>query len=180
MALYKMGSIDKALPHAGFYPDSQNERSDIAKIDIFLFSSKYFRNYFKFWLVFGLKFKISSYFCSRICPLRPRCHLWMTEPMGGALHIRRRYWRFVVGCSKLRNFWIAVHDNAGVTPRGVVYTLRSVLRGLTMSSLAHFTVYSILPRGCFSVCFSQRLWKARILNRQMQAPAFFICSYQQR
>ena len=30
---------------------------------------------------------------------------------------------------------------AGVTPRGVVYTLRSVLRGLTMSSLAHFTVY---------------------------------------
>ena len=27
-----MGSIDKALPHAGFYPDSQNLRSDGAKI----------------------------------------------------------------------------------------------------------------------------------------------------
>ena len=54
----------------------------------------------------------------------------------------------------------AVENFAGVTPRGVVYTLRSVLRGLTMSSLAHFTVYSILPRGCFSVCLPHRLWKA--------------------
>ena len=42
-----------------------------------------------------------------------------------------------------------------MTPRGVAYTLRSVLRGLIMSSLAHFTVYSILPRGCFSVCLFQ-------------------------
>ena len=49
-------------------------------------------------------------------------------------------------------------DIAGVTPRGVAYTLRSVLRGLTMFSLAHFTVYSILPRGCFSVCYSLWLW----------------------
>ena len=40
-----------------------------------------------------------------------------------------------------------------MTPRGVAYTLRSVLRGLIMSSLAHFTVYSILPRECFSACY---------------------------
>ncbi len=40
MALYKMGSIDKALPHAGFYPDSQNVHSDAAKIGIFLITSK--------------------------------------------------------------------------------------------------------------------------------------------
>ena len=41
---------------------------------------------------------------------------------------------------------------ADVTPRGVVYTLRSV-REACMASVAHFTVYSILPRGCFSVCY---------------------------
>ena len=31
-ALYKLGSIDKALPLAGFYPDSQNRCFDAAKI----------------------------------------------------------------------------------------------------------------------------------------------------
>jgi hypothetical protein len=36
----KLGSIDKALPHAGFYPDSQNIRSDVAKIGIISESSK--------------------------------------------------------------------------------------------------------------------------------------------
>ena len=43
--------------------------------------------------------------------------------------------------------------NAWVTPRGVVYTLRSVLRGLTMFSPAHFTGVYIPQRGCFSVLF---------------------------
>jgi hypothetical protein len=37
-----MGSIDKALPLAGFYPDSQNRCSDGAKIKTFSISSKYF------------------------------------------------------------------------------------------------------------------------------------------
>ena len=46
----------------------------------------------------------------------------------------------------------AIKNIAGVTPRGVVYTLRSVLRGLTMSSQAHFTGVYIPQRGCFSVC----------------------------
>ena len=50
---------------------------------------------------------------------------------------------------------MVVNTNADVTPRGVVYTLRSVLRGLTMSSLAHFTGVYILQRGCFSVCSFQ-------------------------
>ena len=31
------------------------------------------------------------YFCNSICPMRLWCHLWMTEPMGRALHIERRY-----------------------------------------------------------------------------------------
>ena len=41
-----MGSIDKALPHAGFYPDSQNLRSDAAKIRSIFESSKYFGTFF--------------------------------------------------------------------------------------------------------------------------------------
>jgi hypothetical protein len=44
----KLGSIDKALPHAGFYPDSQNIHSDAAKIDIISESCKYISDYFKF------------------------------------------------------------------------------------------------------------------------------------
>lgn len=43
---------------------------------------------------------------------------------------------------------------ADVTPRGVVYTLRSVLRGLTMSSLAHFTVYLYTSTWMFLCLFS--------------------------
>ena len=46
---------------------------------------------------------------------------------------------------------ITVKDNADVTPRGVVYTLRSVLRGLTMSSLAHFTGVLYSPAWVFTL-----------------------------
>ena len=45
---FKRSSIDKALPHAGFYPDSQDLHSDAAKIDIISESCKYFDVYFKF------------------------------------------------------------------------------------------------------------------------------------
>jgi len=41
-----MGSIDKALPHAGFYPDSQNLRSDGAKIRSIIESPKIFGTFF--------------------------------------------------------------------------------------------------------------------------------------
>ena len=41
-----MGSIDKALPHAGFYPDSQNFHSDAAKIDIIIETSKFSGSFF--------------------------------------------------------------------------------------------------------------------------------------
>ena len=75
---------------------------------------------------------------------------------------------------------ITVKNIADVAPRGVVYTLRSVLRGLTMSSLAHFTGVYILQRGCFSVCsFCKAVVGRDGWNRQMKAPAFFVCSYQQ-
>ena len=37
-----MGSIDKALPHAGFYPDSQNKCSDVAKLGSIFVNSNFF------------------------------------------------------------------------------------------------------------------------------------------
>ena len=54
-----------------------------------------------------------------------------------------------------------IKNNARVTPRGVVYTLRSVLRGLTMSSQAHFTGVLYTPMWVFSLSvYLLRLWKA--------------------
>ena len=80
--------------------------------------------------------------------------------------------------SKLPQSICRTKTNAGVTSRGVVYTLRSVLRGLTMSSLAHFTDVYILLRGCFSVCsFCKAVVGRDGWNRQMQAPTFFVCSH---
>ena len=46
---------------------------------------------------------------------------------------------------------MVVKANADVAPRGVVYTLRSVLRGLTMSSLAHFTGVLYSPAWVFTL-----------------------------
>ena len=47
---------------------------------------------------------------------------------------------------------MVVKTNADVTPRGVVYTLRSVLRGLSVLN-AHFTGVYILIRGCLHCLF---------------------------
>ena len=49
---------------------------------------------------------------------------------------------------------MVVKANADVAPRGVVYTLRSVLRGLTMSSLAHFTGMLYSPAWVFTLSVS--------------------------
>ena len=46
---------------------------------------------------------------------------------------------------------MVVNANAEVTSRGVVYTLRSVLRGLTMSSQAHFTGVLYAPAWVFTL-----------------------------
>ena len=94
--------------------------------------------------------RIISYLCNCYLPVGLWCHLRTTEPVGGALHIERRYWRFVFG---LRNFHNRIQDKniADVTPRGVVYTLRSVLRGLTMSSQAHFTGVLYSPAWVFTL-----------------------------
>ena len=92
--------------------------------------------------------------------------------MGGALHIRRRYLRFVFG---LRNFHNRIQDKniADVTPRGVVYTLRSVLRGLTMFSPAHFTGVYIPQRGCLLCLFSCKAVEGREVERtEVKHPLF--------
>ena len=46
---------------------------------------------------------------------------------------------------------MVVKTNPDVTPRGVVYTLRSVLRGLILSSLAHFTGVLYSPAWVFTL-----------------------------
>ena len=51
----------------------------------------------------------------------------------------------------LGTFELQAKTNADVTPRGVVYTLRSVLRGQTMSSLAHFTGVLYSPAWVFTL-----------------------------
>ena len=138
-------------------------------------------NFLKETYIFGffiVSFLKILYFCNSICPMRLWCHLWMTEPMGGALHIKKALRRFVFDIRNLGTSEYVIKNNAGVTPRGVVYTLRSVLRGLTMSSLAHFTGVYILQRGCFSVCLLHGFPKTSNVNGQMQAPALFICSFQ--
>ena len=42
--------------------------------------------------------RIISYLCKCYLPVGLWCHLRLTESVGGALHIERRYWRFVFGC----------------------------------------------------------------------------------
>ena len=54
--------------------------------------------------------------------------------------------------SKLPQSICRTKTNAGVTPRGVVYTLRSVLRGSSILN-AHFTGVYILQRGCLHCLF---------------------------
>ena len=72
---------------------------------------------------------------------------------------------------------ITVKNIAGVTPRGVVYTLRSVLRGLTMSSLAHFTVYLYTSTWVFlCLFFAEAVEGPERRTGRSKHPRFFVCS----
>ena len=53
---------------------------------------------------------------------------------------------------------ITVKNIAGVAPRGVVYTLRSVLRGYVYPHKHTLRCIYIPQRGCFSVCLPLWLW----------------------
>ena len=85
------------------------------RLELYLIFASIYQNFF-------CLFVFSLYLCNCICPLRHRCPMSRTEPMGGALHIKRRYWRFVFGCSKLPQSNGNSKTKAGVTPRGVSYT----------------------------------------------------------
>ena len=65
-----MGSIDKALPLAGFYPDSQNICSDGPKIRTFSIRSKYFGKFLKKKRIKGEFLHKLLYLCSQIKALR--------------------------------------------------------------------------------------------------------------
>ena len=65
----------------------------------------------------------------------------------------------------LGTFELQAKTNADVTPRGVVYTLRSVLRGFM--PLAHFTGVYILQRGCLLCLFlAMGFLRPRMANRR--------------
>ena len=76
---------------------------------------------------------------------------------------------------------MVVKANADVTPRGVVYTLRSVLRGLTMSSLAHFTGVLYTPAWVFTLSVYHHGFPKTSNSEQadVKHPRFFVCSNQQ-
>ena len=64
-------------------------------------------------------------------------------------------------------------QNADVTPRGVVYTLRSVLRGSGILN-AHFTGVYIPQRGCLLCLFTTiGFLRPRIANGQMLSTRAF-------
>ena len=74
---------------------------------------------------------------------------------------------------------MVVKANADVAPRGVVYTLRSVLRGLTMSSLAHFTGVLYTPAWMFlCLFFAVAVEGPERRTGRCKHPRFFICSSQ--
>ena len=125
-----------------------------------------------FWGLFFKKSSVPCFITNIICIFAVAfCLIWLwcplsrTEPLGGALHVRRRYWRFVFGYSNFHNR-LENKNNADVIPRGVYIRLRSVLRG---SCILISTLYGHLYtlRWCLLCLFSLWLWKARISNRQM-------------
>jgi len=59
------------------------------------------------------------------------------------------FWLF----RNLGTFELQAETNAEITATGCVIRLRSVLRGLTMSSQAHFTVYLYTPTWVFLCLF---------------------------
>ena len=86
----------------------------------------------------------------------------LKKPMGGALHIRRRYWRFVFGLFETSTNRISNPRQMLGWHHGVYHILlRSVLRGCFVPSKAHFTGVLYTPAWVFLCLFLLlRLWKA--------------------
>ena len=81
--------------------------------------------------------------------------------------------------SKLPQSICRTKTYAVVTPRGVVYTLRSVLRGCCILN-AHFTGVYILLGGCLlCLFFLQGCGRPRWVGQaDVKHPLFFLCSHQ--
>ena len=78
--------------------------SDVAKIGIISETSKYLASFLQIFGCEALLFQKILYFCTCICLVRHRCHLRMTEPVGGALHCGiSDTVRFVFGSLNLGN-----------------------------------------------------------------------------
>ena len=88
------------------------------------------------------------------------------EPLGGALHIERRYWRFVFGLSEISTFQLRTRTNAEVTATEMYIRLRSVLRGYLYphKHTLRCSIYSNV--GVLCLFFSMGRAKPRKANRQ--------------
>ena len=114
---------------------------------------------------FYLEGKITNKLCTfapAFCLMRHWCSLSRTEPMGGALHIERRYWRFVFGLFETSTNRISNPRQMLGWHHGVYHILlRSVLWGYFVPSMHTLRVYYILLRGCFSVCLITKAVEGR-------------------
>ena len=118
--------------------------------------------------------KIFRTFANAICPL----WFWgpnrREEPLGGALHIERRYWRFVFGLSKLPQSNNG-QEQCWVLPRGCILDsvvccedtciLISTLYGVLYTPALVFTLF-VYRYGC---------GRPRKSNRQKLSTPFFVC-----
>ena len=96
------------------------------------------------------------------------------ELQGGALHIGKALLTLCFWTIELPHRQ-EIKDNADVTPRGVYIRLRSVLRGYVYPHKHTLRCIYIPQRGCFSVCFLLRLWKA--LNDEQADASTHVFSY---
>ena len=118
-----------------------------------------YKQFFPFFFYFSDSF---CKFAPAICPQGARKYIEMCRAAGWSTTYQKALLTLCFWSNRNYHNRIGNQEQRRVTPRGVVYTLRSVLRGLTMSSQAHFTGVYILQRGCFSVCLLPRLWQASI------------------
>ena len=75
---------------------------------------------------------------------------------------------------------MVVKANADVAPRGVIYTLRSVLRGSCILN-AHFTGVYILQRGCLlCLFFSMAVEGLEDERTEVKHPSFVCSQYRKQ
>ena len=124
---------------------------------IILSSSPNFRLFCSFFAQKSRYSILFCYLCTCYLPLVAGKHIAMCRAAGWSTTYRKAlltlcFWMFELPQSKssLKQCW--------VTPRGVVYTLRSVLRGYVYPHKHTLRCIYMPQRGCFSVCLLLWLW----------------------